>query len=120
MEHEQQRGIATERIFLVGFSQGGAMALQIGLRYKQALAGIVALSCYLLDNKPVWRTDVPVWMAHGNHDNVVFPRFGNTSRAQLQQAGVPLTWNTYPMAHSVCAEELQTLGQWITNVMQGD
>ena len=44
---ENARGVATDRIFLVGFSQGGAIALAAGLRHPDALAGVAALSTYL-------------------------------------------------------------------------
>ena len=74
---EQQRGVAPGRLVLAGFSQGGAMALHVGLRHPDRLAGILALSCYLplggalaAEMAPANR-DVPIWWAHGEHDPMI-------------------------------------------------
>jgi len=122
IEREQMRGIAAERIILAGFSQGAAMALHLGLRQSNKLAGIMALSGYLLlpaettDWQPATNTP-PIFMAHGNHDPVVDYSLGQHSCLQLQSHHFSVAWHSYPMEHSVCTEEVQDIGQWIQQIL---
>lgn len=119
IRREHARGIPYARIFLVGFSQGGAMALHTGVRFPERLGGIVALSTYLplherlaLDAHPANRT-TPIFMAHGTQDTVVPLSFGETSRQVLQHFGYTLEWHTYPMPHSVAADEIADVAAWL-------
>jgi phospholipase/carboxylesterase len=116
---ESDRGIPAGRIVLAGFSQGGAIALSAGLRRAQPLAGIVALSTYLpmapqasqfLQHAALRQ---PVFMAHGSGDPVVPLRAGEHSAQVLRALGFDLAWHAYPMGHSVCAEEIRDLGDWL-------
>ncbi|WP_243040501.1 alpha/beta hydrolase [Dyella sedimenti] len=117
---ENERGVPTGRILLAGFSQGGAIALSAGLRHAQRLAGIVALSTYLplQDSLAAERTsanaDVPVFWGHGTGDPIVALSRGVASRDLLQSLGYHVAWHTYPMPHSVCAEEVADLRAWMT------
>ena len=120
---ENGRGIATGKIVLAGFSQGGAIALHTGLRYPERLAGVMALSTYLplaesfaKEASPA-NTKTPVFMAHGTQDPVVPYAMGRGSRDLLQQAGYALEWQEYPMQHSVCLEEVADIGRWLTGVL---
>ncbi|MBP6596364.1 MAG: dienelactone hydrolase family protein [Arenimonas sp.] len=116
---ENERGVPSERVLLAGFSQGGAIALAAGVRREAALGGIVALSTYL----PMASTTAgeatraglatPVFMAHGAQDPVVPEALGLRSRAALQALGMAIDWRSYPMPHSVCAEEIRDLGDWL-------
>lgn len=123
IEREVARGIGRDRIVLVGFSQGGAIALHTGLRQKQPLAGVVALSTYLplAASFEVERNQasaqVPIFMAHGVSDGVVPLQRGEASRAQLEQLGYTVHWHTYPMQHSVCAQEVQDLARFLQNTL---
>ncbi|MFZ5556180.1 MAG: alpha/beta hydrolase [Pseudomonadota bacterium] len=116
---ETERGIAPERVFLAGFSQGGAMALQTGLRHPRRLAGLIALSTYLplaatlaAEAHPA-NAGVPIFMAHGTHDPVIPLRLSLTSHEQLKAAGYPVQWQSYPMPHTVCMELLRDLSAWL-------
>jgi len=123
---EESRGIASSRIVLAGFSQGCAMALLAGLRHPNRLAGIVGMSGYL----PLAATTeserahanalTPIFMAHGSHDNVVVPQRGRDSCALLRALGYDVEWHEYPMAHSVCMEEVQDLNAWLLKVLARD
>ena len=116
---EVDRGVPPDRIILAGFSQGGAIALAAGVRRQAALGGIVALSTYL----PMASTTAPeatpaglgtpVFMAHGQLDPVVPESLGQRSRDALQALGMNIEWRSYAMPHSVCAEEIRDLGQWL-------
>jgi phospholipase/carboxylesterase len=116
---EHQRGVPSERIVLAGFSQGGAVALAAGLRHAQPLAGIIALSTYLPSHvaQPQERSaanaDIPIFWGHGTADPVVAYQRGTASRDVLQSLGYSVAWHSYPMAHSVCAEEVADLRQWM-------
>lgn len=117
---ENQRGVAAKNIFLAGFSQGGAIALQTGLRHAQRLGGILALSTYLplaetlADEASPYTCDTPIFMAHGRSDPIVPYALGKASAEKLSALGCPLEWHEYAMAHSVCAEEVGDIAAWLT------
>jgi len=116
---ENERGIASERIVLAGFSQGGATALHTALRHSERLAGILALSTYLpvratlADEASACNRDIPIFMAHGRADPVLPIALGQASCKLLQQAGYDVAWHEYDMQHQVCGEEIQALGSWL-------
>jgi len=116
---EKQRGVAAKNIFLAGFSQGGAVALQVGLRHAENLGGIIALSTYLLlaetlaDEASSFVTNTPILMAHGRHDPIVPYRLGQTSADTLRELGCPLEWHEYGMEHSVCMKEVGDIAKWL-------
>ena len=119
IDAEVARGVPVERIILAGFSQGGAMALYVGLRYPEKLAGIMALSTWLPAREGLAaeaseankRTDI--FMAHGSADPMVPCAFGEASCEFLKQAGYPIGWHSYPMQHQVCLEEIADIGRWL-------
>ncbi|WP_158982876.1 alpha/beta hydrolase [Lysobacter panacisoli] len=117
---EGERGIPPEKIVLVGFSQGGAIALAAGLRRDRPLAGLAGLSTYLpLDPQRAaaslqpGATAQPLFMAHGQFDPVVPAPVGERSAETMKQLGFGVEWHRYPMAHQVCAEEIRDLGDWL-------
>jgi phospholipase/carboxylesterase len=120
---EHARGIPSARIVLAGFSQGGALALYTGMRCAEQLAGIIGLSCYLpiadkLDAEAAAANRAtPIFMAHGTLDAVVDPRLGMAAHAQLEAAGYNIEWHDYPMAHSVCIEELAAIAAFLQRVL---
>jgi phospholipase/carboxylesterase len=116
---EADRGVPASRVILAGFSQGGAIVLAGGVRYSKRLAGIVALSTYL----PIHETTatessaanagLPIFMAHGSLDPVVPQTLGTRSRDLLRGLGHEVDWHSYPMAHTVGAQEIADLRQWM-------
>ena len=122
IERENQRGVAAHSMVLAGFSQGGAIALQTGLRHSERLAGVMALSTYLplADRLPAEASaanrDVPIFLAHGTYDPVIPFAMASASRARLDQLSYPLEWHEYPMQHAVCAEEIADIGKWLSTV----
>jgi phospholipase/carboxylesterase len=116
---EVENGIPAERIVLAGFSQGGAMALHTGVRYPQALAGILALSCYLPLSESLARERseagraVPIMMAHGADDPLIPLALAEQSRDRLRQQGYTVDWYTYPMPHAVYPQEIRDLRDWL-------
>ena len=104
---------------LAGFSQGGAIAYTAGLTHPEPLAGIVALSTYipapaaLAAQANAANAATPVFAAHGTQDDVVPLQLGVAARDFIQARQHPLTWQTYPMGHSVCLEEIVAIGAWL-------
>lgn len=119
---ENARGIPNDRIFLAGFSQGGAIALHTALRMNERLAGVLALSTYLPLAERAARECVPngtpIFMGHGRSDTVVPYAYGMTSKVQLTDAGYTVDWHEYAMQHSVCAEELRDMQDWLSRQLQ--
>jgi len=123
LEREKSRGVAANRIVLAGFSQGGAIALQTGLRHAERLAGVMALSTYvpLADRlageaNPANR-DVPIFMAHGTHDPMIAIARAKESRDLLRQLGYAPEWREYRMEHSLCPQEIADIAQWLARVL---
>ena len=123
IERETGRGIAVRRIVVAGFSQGGAIALHAGLRHAGRLAGIIALSTYLVDIDHLAdeashaNRDVPIFMAHGMQDPMVRLEWGEASRRVLVENGYPVEWRTYPMQHAVVWEEIEAISAFLTRVL---
>jgi phospholipase/carboxylesterase len=119
IDRERQLGVATGRIVLAGFSQGGAVALYAGLRYPERLAGILAMSCYLpfpetlAAQKSAANADVPILLCHGRSDPVVPIAMGVEARTELESHGYTPEWHDYPMQHSVCMEEIAEVARWL-------
>jgi phospholipase/carboxylesterase len=126
VEEELSRGIEPGRIVLAGFSQGGAIAMHVGLRYKERLAGLMLLSTYL----PVPRAfaaevredpssqprSVPILMAHGTLDPMLPLALGKESAAMIEAAGYTVDWHEYPMAHGVCPAEIADIRNFLLEV----
>ncbi|MDQ6968341.1 MAG: carboxylesterase [Mariprofundaceae bacterium] len=123
IDQEIMHGIPANRIILAGFSQGAAMALYAGLRQTEPLAGMMALSGYiLLPNEFASissnNLQTPIFMAHGVHDSVVLFEWGESSYRKLQEKGCTVDWHTYPMEHSLCDAEINDIGKWIATIFQ--
>lgn len=122
---EIERGIDSRNIVLAGFSQGGAIALQCGLRYAAPLGGIMALSTYLTladslgSEKSQANAHIPILYAHGTQDPIVPLTLARTSRAQLESHGYRPEWREYPMQHAVCPEEINDISEWLAKRFLG-
>jgi phospholipase/carboxylesterase len=123
LAREKSRGIAASRIVLAGFSQGGAIALQAGLRHGERLAGIMALSTYVpladtlaAEANPANRS-VPIFMAHGTADPMIAYARAQASRDLLLLQAYAVEWHEYRMQHSVCPQEIADLGAWLARVL---
>jgi len=119
IDSEIARGISASRIILAGFSQGGAMALHVGLRYPEKLAGIMALSAYLMFPERLQpelstaNAETPVFVGHGTQDPVVPFVLGQAIASALQAGSWPVEWHSYPIQHSVSQPEIVDIGRWM-------
>ena len=123
---ENERGVPTGQIILAGFSQGGAIALHTALRYPESFAGVMALSCYLVDEASLERerdeanNAVPIFQAHGSDDPMVPMQRGIEARDRLLELGYAVEWRAYPMGHEVHPQEIQDIGAWIRGTFGGE
>lgn len=124
LDREVARGTPRSRIVLAGFSQGGAITLQVGLRQPERLAALVVLSAYLplaasaaVESAAAGRA-VPIFMAHGRDDTVIPIDRGRASRESLEAMGCAVQWHEYAMPHSVCEEELRDLARFLSDALK--
>ena len=123
VDRERAAGISAGRIVLAGFSQGGAIALQAGLRYAEPLAGILALSTYLplastlAAEAAAANQSVPILMCHGREDPIVPLELAEKSCDTLNDLGYHPRWLDYPMQHQVCAAEIVAISRWLAQVL---
>jgi phospholipase/carboxylesterase len=123
IQTETQRGLPSERIILAGFSQGGTIALHTGLRYDDKLAGIMALSTYLptidqlANERSQANREIPVFMAHGTSDPLIGIENAVRTHKALSRLGYHVRWREYPVAHTVCFEEIQDIRSWILDIL---
>lgn len=119
IDREVARGMPSHRIVLGGFSQGCAMTLQAGLRYPQRLAGLMGMSGYLplgdtIDaERDAANADTPVFLAHGQFDDIIPVARASATRDRLKTLGYTVDWHEYPMPHSVCTEEIADIQAWL-------
>ena len=125
IRRENERGVPAERIVLAGFSQGGAIAMHVALRYPETLAGLMALSTYLVceDTLEAERSeanrDISIFQAHGELDPMVPCERGVAAHERLVELGYGATFKTYPMEHQVVAEEIEDVGAWLGQRLAG-
>lgn len=123
LDSEVAAGIPSRSIILVGFSQGGAVALHNGLRYDKPLGGILGLSTYLPVQDLIEREfskanhDTPIHLFHGDFDPLVVVEFGEMSRDILQKTGHQVTWKAYPIEHEVSLEEIEDIGEVLKDLL---
>ncbi|MFN0007283.1 MAG: alpha/beta hydrolase [Planctomycetota bacterium] len=119
VEREIERGVPSRKILLAGFSQGGAVAVHVALRFPQPLAGAIALSTYLVMADALEaeiasaNRGLPVFQAHGSADPMVHIERGEALRDELRRVGCEVDWREYPMMHEVCLEEIEAIGSWM-------
>jgi len=122
LEREQQRGMSADRVVLAGFSQGGVIALQLGLSHRQKLRGIMGLSTYLHDPEHLperadfANVDTSILLAHGLSDAMIPITRAITSRETLLGLGYPVQWHEYAMGHQVCPQEINDIAQWLNQI----
>ncbi|VVO00440.1 alpha/beta hydrolase [Pseudomonas fluorescens] len=121
IEEQRASGIDASRIFLAGFSQGGAVVLHTAfLKWQGPLGGVVALSTYaptFSDELQLSASQqrIPVYCLHGHYDEVVQNAMGRTAYEHLKRLDVTVTWQEYPMGHEVLPEEIRDIGAWLAD-----
>jgi phospholipase/carboxylesterase len=122
IEDQHQQGIAYDRIVLIGFSQGGALALYTALRFPEMLGGVMGLSTYLpmipaLKKAITTPRNLPIFLAHGTQDPIVSIEAGQMTQELLSTQGYVVDFHTYPMAHHVCTQEIADISEWLRRTL---
>lgn len=124
VEREINKGLASGRIVLAGFSQGGAVVYQAGLSYHRPLAGLMALSSYFATAKTIHpakaNQQIPIHLFHGSYDPMVPETMAKKAYADLQQLGYNPDYTAYPMQHEVCLQEINDISAWLQQVLKGN
>ncbi|PSF39353.1 serine esterase [Aphanothece hegewaldii CCALA 016] len=109
---EEQTGIPLAKTFLSGFSQGGAMVLDVGLTLP--LAGLCSLSGYLHSAPEVTATPIPpVFIAHGRKDTVVPIEAAQQAREILTAWDVKVEYHEFDMGHEIPLPVLSELREFL-------
>lgn len=121
IDKEISRGIDSTRIVIAGFSQGGAVGYQAALTYTKPLAGLIAMSTYFATSASILPSkenkSLPIQIYHGRMDPVVPEPLGKIAYEGLKVLGYSVNYQTYPMQHSVCAEEINDISRWIQKIL---
>ena len=113
----------TDKVILAGFSQGGAIVLQTALRYPKKVAGLMALSTYLplastlAAERSAANAQIPIFMAHGQYDDIIPIQRARDSKNALEKLGYKVEWHEYPMPHSVCGEEVEDISTFLSSLL---
>ena len=121
IDREIERGVDSRRIIVAGFSQGGAVSFEAGLTYPKPLAGIMALSTYFataasIKVNPI-QNSMPILICHGSMDPVVSEALGLKSAATLKNLGLVPEYNSYPMEHSLCPQQIMDIAAWMSRIL---
>ena len=121
INREIERGVDSSRIIVAGFSQGGAVSYEAGLTYPKPLAGIMALSTYFatatsIKVNPI-QNSMPILICHGSMDPVVSEALGLKSAATLKNLGLVPEYNSYPMEHSLCPQQIADIAAWMSRIL---
>jgi phospholipase/carboxylesterase len=119
IEKEIAQGIPANKIVLAGFSQGGVIALNLGIRFEKTLAGVMSMSSYMSEPEKfsaeahAANKNTPFFVAHGTDDDVVPIFMGNSAFKVLESNGYRATWHEYAMQHNVCMAQLNDISNWL-------
>jgi phospholipase/carboxylesterase len=118
---EIDRGIASRRIVLAGFSQGGAVAYQTALTHMFPLAGLLCLSTYFATGDTLTpnraNKQIPIKICHGTRDPMVPVELGKQACRRLVDMGYEVDYSEYPMEHAVCPQEIADISRWLQQVL---
>ena len=121
VSRELERGIDSKRIIIAGFSQGGAVAYQTALSHEKQLGGLLAMSTYFATADIIKYSEInktiPIKIQHGEHDPVVPEELGRKATTQLIKQGYKVSYQNYPMEHSVCPEQIGVISEWLQSIL---
>ncbi|PLZ85781.1 serine esterase [Fischerella thermalis CCMEE 5194] len=115
---ESSTGVPLSRTVLSGFSQGGAMTLDVGL--KLPLAGLVVMSGYLHpgavpDATSTTTASPPVLIMHGRYDQVVPLRAALKAKETLESLEVAVQYYEFDMGHEIQLPMLELIRNFVVN-----
>lgn len=124
IQREYERGVQSNRIVIAGFSQGGAVAYQVVLSHNKPLAGLLTMSTYFATADSIDYNDankhIPIQVQHGQFDPVVPEVLGQKATKVLAEKGYDVSYQTYPMEHSVCPEQISAISEWLKKTLKNN
>jgi phospholipase/carboxylesterase len=121
IDQEIKRGIDSRRIIIAGFSQGGAVAYQVVLSHEKPLGGLLAMSTYFASSDNIQLLDInkniPIKIQHGEQDPVVPESLGKKATTLLIKLGYSVSYQSYPMEHAVCPEQIADISDWLQTTL---
>lgn len=121
IQEQIDQGIDSQRIIVAGFSQGGAVAYQAALSFPQPLGGLLAMSTYFATADSIVASEanrsLPIEVHHGNFDPIVAETLGRAAFDRLQAQGYTANYRQYPMAHALCPQQVNDIGQWLARLL---
>ncbi|RUR33668.1 alpha/beta hydrolase [Vreelandella nanhaiensis] len=121
IQEQIDHGIDSRRIIVAGFSQGGAVAYQAALSFPQPLGGLLAMSTYFATADSIEASEanrsLPIEVHHGNFDPIVAETLGRAAFDRLKEQGYTVNYRQYPMAHALCPQQVNDIGQWLTKLL---
>ena len=122
-ETAEALGVPSARVALMGFSQGAATSLHVALTSPVTFGGVVVMSGYLpaaetLDLELEGRALTPqkILMVHGTDDQTLDVSLAREARDLLGQAGLAPRYFEFPMGHTITAESLDAVRQFLGEV----
>jgi phospholipase/carboxylesterase len=118
---ERETGTPSERVLLGGFSQGSMLALDVALRTKRPLAGLVLLSGTLLAKRE-WvplmaeRAGLKVFQSHGTEDPILPYRIAEKLRHALEGAGMRVSFTRFEGGHGIPPQVMRDFGTWLRSL----
>jgi|TARA_R110000822_G_scaffold226254_10_gene358947 phospholipase/carboxylesterase len=121
IDRELERGIESRHVVIAGFSQGGAVGYHAALTYPKPLAGLLALSTYFatvnsIEVHPA-NQQIPIQIFHGTNDPVVQEIHGQNSMKYLTAMGFEPRYQSFPMEHAICIEEIEAISLWLQKTL---
>ena len=111
--------IDPERIYLMGFSQGAIMSAALALTDSVSVRGVIMHSGYvpvdyLMGVDPAGLRDKPFFVAHGKYDDILPVTLGRDAAEYLAEHKARLTYQEYPIGHTISEESFYDLSEWLT------
>ncbi len=126
IQRELDRGVSSDHIIIAGFSQGGAIAYQVAMKWQTdtngPLAGLMAMSTYIADESVVINSQMPkafpIHIYHGDQDQVVPISLGLKAKELLENNGYTPDYSEYSMEHSVCVSQIRDIAYFIDHCLK--
>ena len=116
--------VDTDRLALMGFSQGGSLAYRLALTHPGRWQGAAMLSTWLGDDAAADihadAGSLPLLVQHGTSDPLVGIDRGRASRDRLSELGLNADYREYPMAHELGRQSLHDLSAWLSKILLTD
>ncbi len=123
-EIEEKYQVPPNHVYIMGFSQGGAMALGIGLTQPELVRGVISLSGRVLNEfkthlAPTDRLKPLVtFIGHGTKDKLLPLKYAQMNKTFLEGYHIPVAYHEYDEGHEINAAEMLDIKDWFKKELQ--